>query len=134
MRRGSTSSFGRLLAQCDSQYVRSTGAAGDLTAADPKKFLGYDALIDEFLEFHLRDREKQRAYGLMNYGDWYWASNDMWGNLEYDMPRCFFAQYFRSGDRRYFDRAEQAARHYIDVDVAHAVNKELLAYGGSNKM
>ena len=125
-----------LLAQCDPQYVRSTRAAGDLAVADPKteKFLGYDALINEFLEHHLHDRDKQREYGLLNYGDWYWASNDHWGNLEYDLPRCFFAQYFRSGDRRYFDRAEQAARHYIDVDVAHAVNEELLAYGGSNKM
>jgi hypothetical protein len=125
-----------LLAQCTPQYVRSTRAAGDLAVTDPKteKFLGYEALIKEFLEHHLHDRDKQREYGLLNYGDWYWARNDHWGNLEYDLPRCFFAQYFRSGDRRYFDRAEQAARHYIDVDVTHAVNRELLAYGGSNKM
>ena len=123
-----------LLAQCDPRYVRSTLAAGDLPATDPRRFLGYDAWIEEFLKCHLQDRDKQRSYGLLNYGDWYWASNDHWGNLEYDLPRCFFAQYLRSGDRRYFDRAAQAARHYIDVDVAHAVNQELLAYGGSNKM
>ena len=125
-----------LLAQCDPRYVRSTLAAGDLAVAEPKRnhFLGYDEWINEFLECHLKDRREQRSFGMLNYGDWYWARNDMWGNLEYDMPRCFFAQYLRSGDRRFFDRAEQAARHYIDVDVAHAVNKELLAYGGSNRM
>ena len=39
-----------LLAQCEPQYVRSTRAAGDLAAADPQQFLGYDAWIDEFLE------------------------------------------------------------------------------------
>ena len=125
-----------LLAQCDPRYVRSTLAAGDLAVAEPKtkKHLGYEAWVNEFLECHLKDRKQQRSFGMLNYGDWYWARNDMWGNLEYDMPRCFFAQYLRSGDRRFFDRAEQAARHYIDVDVAHAVNKELLAYGGSNRM
>ena len=54
----------------------------------------------------LEDRREQLSFGMLNYGDWYWASNDSWGNLEYDMPRCFFAQYLRSGDRRFFDRAE----------------------------
>ena len=125
-----------LLATCDPAYVRKTLAAGDLAVANRKAtpHFGYDAWINEFLDCHLEDRRKQRSFGMLNYGDWYWASNDSWGNLEYDMPRCFFAQYLRSGDRRFFDRAEQAARHYIDVDVAHEVNKQLLAYGGSYRM
>ena len=91
-----------LLATCDPAYVRKTLAAGDLAVANRKAtpHLGYDAWINEFLDCHLEDRQEQRSFGMLNYGDWYWASNDSWGNLEYDMPRCFYAQYLRSGDRR----------------------------------
>ncbi len=124
-----------LLAQCDPEYVLSTRAAGKISPADPKKSLGYDALVNEFLDFHLKDQEKQREYGFLNYGDWYWNDPDvsavMWGNLEYDLPRGFFLQYLRSGDRRFFDRAEQAARFRIDVGVIHAVNKSLFEYPAS---
>ncbi len=33
-----------------------------------------------------------------------------------------FVQYLRTGDRRFFRRGAQAARHHLDVDVVHAVN------------
>ena len=123
-----------LLAQCSPQHVRATRAVGNLAPANASKYFGYEQLINEFLEDHLKDRRQQRSFGLLNYGDWYLVRTDSWGNLEYDMPRCFFTQYLRSGDRRFFDRAEQAAKHYIDVDVAHALNAEVLAFGGSNRM
>ena len=42
------------------------------------------------------------------------------GNLEYDLAHGLFIQYLRTGDRRFFLRAEQAARHHVDVDVVHA--------------
>jgi hypothetical protein len=48
-----------------------------------------------------------------------------WGNLEYDLAHGMFLQYLRTGDRRYFLRGEQAARHHIDVDVVHAVNEHM---------
>ena len=48
-----------------------------------------------------------------------------WGNLEYDLQHGLFLQYVRTGDRRFFLRAEQAARHHMDVDVVHATNKHL---------
>ncbi len=124
-----------LLAQVDPEYVLSTRAAGRISPADPEKSLDYDTLVNEFLDFHLKDREKQREYGLLNYGDWYWNQKDvlvMWGNLEYDLPRGFFLQYLRSGDRRFFDRATQAARHRVDVGVIHAVNKSLFEFPASD--
>lgn len=123
-----------LLAQCSPEHIYKTGAAGSLPPANPEKYLRYDAWMNAFLEFHLDDRDQHREYGMLNFGDWYWADREYWGNLEYDMARCFFTQYLRSGDRRYFDRAAQAARHYIDVDIAHVVNQKLLDYGGSNRM
>jgi hypothetical protein len=59
---------------------------------------------------------------MLNYGDWYGERKVNWGNLEYDLAHGMFVQYLRTGDRRFFLRGEQAARHHIDVDVVHATN------------
>lgn len=123
-----------LIAQCSPQRICETEAHGKLLPADGAQFEGYDLLAGEFFDEHLRDRARVREYGLLNFGDWYNTAWDSWGNLEYDTSRIWFTQYHRTGDRRYFDRAEQAARHYLDVDVAHAVNTQLQAYPGSINM
>jgi hypothetical protein len=120
-----------LLAQCDPDYVCHTRAAGDLVPADPTRLLGYDEWVNSFFNLHLADAARVRESGLLNHGDWYNTAWDSWGNLEYDTARIWFVQYLRTGDRRYFDRAEQAARHFVDVDVVHAVNPEVQAYPGS---
>ncbi len=62
---------------------------------------------------------------MLNFGDWYGERRVNWGNLEYDLQHGLFLQYVRTGQRRFFLRAEQAARHHIDVDVVHATNKHL---------
>jgi len=111
-----------LLATCEPAYACATKAAGEFPPADPKKFAGYDEALERSLEGHLKRRDQQREYGLLNYGDWYGERGVNWGNLEYDLAHGLFLQYLRTGDRRYFLRAEQAARHHIDVDVVHAVN------------
>ena len=116
-----------LLAVAEPAYVSGTKALGDFPAGDPegKKFAGYDAWLSRALETHLKVREKDREYGMLNYGDWYGERKVNWGNLEYDLARGMFVQYLRTGDRRYFLRGEQAARHHIDVDVVHATNPHL---------
>lgn len=111
-----------LLATCEPAYACATKAAGEFPPADPKKYAGYDAALDRALEGHLKRRDETREYGLLNYGDWYGERSVNWGNLEYDLAHGLFVQYLRTGDRRYFLRAEQAARHHIDVDVVHATN------------
>jgi hypothetical protein len=120
-----------LLAQCDPKYLGLTQALGKLPPANRNKYHRYDEWLDGFFELHLQDQESVREYGLLNYGDWYNIKWDSWGNLEYDTARCFFAQYLRTGDRSYFDRAAPAARHFVDVDILHATNKEIQEYGGS---
>ncbi len=35
---------------------------------------------------HLLRREKDREYGMLNFGDWYGERRVNWGNLEYDLP------------------------------------------------
>lgn len=114
-----------LLATCDPGYVAATRVAGEMPAADAKRFLGYDAWLERALLDHLKRRDQGREYGLLNYGDWFGERQVNWGNLEYDLQHGLFMQYLRTGDRRYFDRASQASRHHIDVDVVHAVNDHL---------
>ena len=119
-----------LLATCEPAYACATKAAGEFPAADPEKYAGYDAALDRAMEGHLKARDKTREYGMLNYGDWYGERGVNWGNLEYDLAHGLFIQYLRTGQRRWFERAEQAARHHIDVDVVHAVNPHLKnAYG-----
>ncbi len=123
-----------LLAQCTPEYVGTTEAMGRFPPADPNRFGGYDHWMNTFFDLHLRDRERVRESGMLNHGDWYNTAWDSWGNLEYDTARIWFQQYLRTGDRRYFDRAEQAARHYVDVDIVHAVNPLVQAYPGSSNI
>jgi hypothetical protein len=114
-----------LLATCDPAYVSSTGAAGDFPPAEPDKpdkYFRYDAWLDEALDAHLKRRDEVREYGMLNFGDWYGERGVNWGNLEYDLAHGLFLQYLRTGQRKFFARAEEAARHHIDVDVVHAVN------------
>jgi hypothetical protein len=114
-----------LLATSAPAYVDATGVAGRLPPADPAKFSGYDAWFERAFADHLKRRESGREYGLLNYGDWFGERQVNWGNLEYDLQRGLFLHYLRTGDRRFFDRAAQASRHHLDVDVVHAVNPHL---------
>ena len=123
-----------LLAQCAPEYIGTTEAMGRFPPADPGRFGGYDHWMNLFFDQHLADRDRFREYGMLNNGDWYNTNWDSWGNLEYDTSRIWFLQYLRTGDRRYFDRAEQAVQHYIDVDIVHAVNPMVQAYPGSINM
>ena len=111
-----------LLATCAPDYVSATHAAGDFPAADAGRYFGYDAWFERALVAHLKRRDDLREYGMLNYGDWFGEREVNWGNLEYDLQRGMFVQYLRTGDRRFFERGAQAARHHIDVDVVHATN------------
>jgi len=111
-----------LVATPDPKGSCASKALGEFPPADPSKYLGYDAWLDRALEAHLRIRQQKREYGMLNYGDWYGERRVNWGNIEYDLAHGLFVQYLRTGDRRFYLRAEQAARHHMDVDVVHATN------------
>ncbi len=114
-----------LLATCDPEYVSETRAAGDFPPAGIRGCEAYDAWVERAFTAHLKRRERIGEYGMLNFGDWYGERGVNWGNLEYDLAHGLFMHYLRTGDRRYFRRAAEAARHHIDVDVVHAVNKHL---------
>jgi len=123
-----------LLAQCEPAYIVASRVKGPLSPANADKHGGYDALVDNYFDQHLADRDRVREFGMLNFGDWYNTNWDSWGNLEYDTARIWFQQYLRTGDRRYFDRAEQAARHFEDVDILHVTHPEIRSFPGTNDM
>ncbi len=114
-----------LQAMCAPAYVSSTQAVGEVPPADSKQYFGYEAWFDRALTGHLKRRDDVREYGMLNYGDWYGEREVNWGNLEYDLAGGMFQQYLRTGDRRFFARGAQAARHHLDVDTVHATNPHL---------
>ena len=120
-----------LLAQRTPEDISQTRVLGVVPPADPSRYAGFDAWMNGFTQLHLEDVEVVREFGLLNYGDWFNVNWDSWGNLEYDTAHCFFMHYLRTGKRQCFARAAAAARHLVDVDIAHAVNEDVRGYGGS---
>ncbi len=115
-----------LLATCEPDYMCNTKALGEFPPADLDGYLGYDLAVKKAMDTHRGIRERVQEYGMLNFGDWYGERRVNWGNLEYDLQYGLFLQYARTGEREYYLRAEQAARHHIDVDVVHAVNEHLV--------
>jgi len=97
-------------------YLRS-GVADYLT---PKGQDAYERFVDHAIECYRSDRKKARAYGMMNYGDWFGERRYNWGNMEYDTPWVFLNEYLRGGEREWFELGAQAAAHIVDVDTCHA--------------
>lgn len=85
-----------------------------------------DPPTERFLYRFVDSRAK--GLGFLNFGDcpeWEYSKQgrskgrDIWINNEYDMVHNFVILFARSGDRRYFDYAKAAMRHWIDVDFCH---------------
>ncbi len=108
-----------LLAVADPQWYADSGALRDILPAHPERFAMYDEAASANLDRFLELREDGHEYGLMNYGDWYGERRYNWGNIEYDLQHCLLVQYLRSGQRKFFDAGEAAARHCMDIDVVH---------------
>ncbi|RKY00665.1 hypothetical protein DRP77_11030, partial [Candidatus Poribacteria bacterium] len=101
------------------KWYCESGAFRDVIPRDDRSFPGYERAVTKALEAYLANREFQREYGMLNFGDWYGERRYNWGNHEYDTTHCFLLQFVRTGDRRFFDVGEEAAWHLMDVDVIH---------------
>lgn len=77
----------------------------------------YEEYFEAGFEDFLENRERERSYGWMHYGDWYGERRLNYGNNEYDLPFALGVQWLRSGNRAMLDRGEQMARHYSTVDT-----------------
>ncbi len=108
-----------LLATGPPEWYIGSGALHAIAGVDGRDFEAYDEVLSEAVDAHVEVREENDWFGLMNFGDWWGERGNNWGNIEYDLQHAMLTQYFRTGDRRFFNLAEEAARHNADVDVVH---------------
>lgn len=108
-----------LLATAPPEWYCAGKAFYDVAPRNPEKFKLYEEAIDKNLKTYVAARERQRDYGLMNYGDWYGERGVNWGNIEYDTQHAFFLEYIRSGNPEAFFLGEAAQLHNRDVDTIH---------------
>lgn len=108
-----------LLVTATPDWYLGSGALPGLTAQNAPDFPAYDQMLRDDADGYLALREENKWYGLMNFGDWWGERGNNWGNIEYDLQNAMLTQYFRTGDKRFFDISEEAARHNADVDVVH---------------
>ncbi len=110
-----------LLPQAPPAYLCATGVLGrPLFPRTPGVWDEYEAYFERGFRNTLKDREKRRTYGWMHYGDWFGERYLNYGNNEYDLAWGTGLQWMRTGDRRYFNRGLQMARHFSTVDMLHA--------------
>lgn len=93
-----------------------------------------ESMMARNLAVLLKQREANNEYGMFNYGDWNFfmgGTAHKWGNLQYDTAYTLFVQFARSGDRSFFDAAEAAIKHAMDVDIEH-FRPEMPNWEGAN--
>ena len=101
-----------------SAFNRSRALA-QLPSREPSPFPPYEEWVETAHSAYAEDREESRAYGMLNYGDWFGERTYNWGNQEYDAAWCFLQEYLRDGHPDFYTWAEEAARHLVDVDTCH---------------
>ncbi|HSB15320.1 MAG TPA: hypothetical protein VLE22_12745 [Bryobacteraceae bacterium] len=79
----------------------------------------YDEAFARSFDGYLGNRETNREYGMLNFGDWWGERVINWGNSEYDTQHAFFLQFVRTGDWRPFLAGEEMEWHNRDVDTIH---------------
>ena len=100
-------------------YTNGTGALPRLAAKEGSPLPEYEALTAEALRLLQEDREANRAYGHLNFGDWYGEGDWCWGNNEYDTPYGAYWEFLRGGDPAWARWGAAAARHLADVDTVN---------------
>ncbi|NLX97010.1 MAG: hypothetical protein GXY83_12620 [Rhodopirellula sp.] len=109
----------RPVASVPPEWMEDSRALQGLGVSDRDQFPGYDEALAVGIEQFLQNRDREREYGMMNFGDWHGERVWNWGNLEYDLGHGFLTQFVRSEKPEFFRRAEEAIRHQRDVDTRH---------------
>lgn len=107
-----------LLPQASPAYLCATGALSRPLVPQTKGVWDdYEQLFETTFQASLEDREQRRTYSWMHFGDWFGERLLNFGNNEYDLAWALGVQWLRTGDRRYFQRGLEMARHYTTVDT-----------------
>lgn len=109
-----------LVPQPPADYLCATEVlGGPLFAAGKGLWERYDGYFARGFEELTRNREQERSWGWMHFGDWFGERICNYGNNEYDLSYAAPLQWLRTGDRRYLDRGLEMARHHSTVDTVH---------------
>ncbi len=74
-------------------------------------------------------------FGIRDFGDGYYtAETPSYRNNYYDVMRGMFGEYLMGGGGEWFDRGEEAARHYMDIDQFHASERTRDFVGGNSSV
>jgi len=113
------------------EYYRECRALGDIFPSS-RKYQVFEGMLARAL------KHRPKGIGQMHFGDEpsgiYTAEGRGKGGLlftngEYDFPHLLFAQYARTGHRHWWEMAEAAAMHWLDVDWLRNAENPLYAGG-----
>lgn len=97
----------------------ATGLFGPMSPRIDGRHKLLEEWIDRHLEAILGQREKNREFGLLNFGDYFGERGVNWGNMEYDPAQSGSLMFLRTGKKDWFDLGYAAALHQADVDTVH---------------
>ncbi|MDG2199191.1 MAG: hypothetical protein P8O70_20340 [SAR324 cluster bacterium] len=106
-----------VIACVDLDYLNSTKAYKYIQPKRDSLSEQYEKLMPRALTSFFDDRERNRAFGHMNFGDWYGESGFSWGNNEYDTGLCAIVEFLRCNNPLWWSLGQQAIRHQVDVDT-----------------
>lgn len=104
------------------EHYCATGVFGPLTTRREERFEGYFRSAEATFE-DLRTR--RRAYGIEDWGDFFGpngyvrGTGKLWTNMEWEFIAYLVHQFASTGDCEYLVVADEAARHFASIDVAH---------------
>ncbi|MFW5867904.1 MAG: hypothetical protein ACOCX2_08820, partial [Armatimonadota bacterium] len=116
------------------QYCLS-GAFGEIAPrAEPATWPTYEAEVDRAFDLIAHDRS---AHGMEDFGGVFQPGGyvpgmgRMWTNMEYDFPHATLSQFARTSRIDMLERADQATRHFVPIDIIHWTRTERFL-GGSH--
>lgn len=106
-----------IIARPNIEYVNQIGVLNPIASRQDSILPNYENLTDQAIASFQEDREHFRAYGQINFGDWYGESGWSWGNNEYDPAYCAYTEFLRGGDPHWAVWGAESVRHLVDVDT-----------------
>ena len=110
---------GGILVRPDIDTLNASGALNAIGARKDSPLPRYEELADIAMRSFFDDQAHYRAYGHINFGDWYGESAWSWGNNEYDPAYVGYSEFLRGGEPGWAVWAADAARHLADVDTVN---------------
>lgn len=120
----------------DPWWLRKTEAMGSYRPYDPERFPEQESFMEAWFDQHMKVWRQWGDYGFFDFGSWphvwYRIANDgplegRWypylaryaGVIDYGFHSHSWRMFMRSGNRKYFDAAEEVSRQRLDLTMVH---------------